>query len=404
VACYQLLLEQATEETMDGSTWQYWNNSGAICWLVAIHFFGGTAQVLDKSFLVAVERDWIVRLSTSSLVVSNPNTESETPVYRNDDQDNLERLDNQEKWLSETNVALKQIDLSCQIVAPVVSGWILNSIPNMGISWVGLVTTTALLVEWNCMSRIANLVPEVNEPNNRPENGEDEDMLENEESTPDSNPCAWISLTTYFRQPVSLPGVGLALLYFNVLTFAGMMTAYLVARGMSLSTIGLWRGIASTIGLLGTFAYHESTKHFSLRFTALWSIVWEFICLTITFASIFVLDDTTSLTLLIAGVLFSRIGLWVYDIAVTQLFQQSVPEEERGQVGGTQMSLNSWMELLPFGLAMIFHRPTQFYVMIVGGYLAVGLAMLLYSIDYVRTRRRYQRVMLQRMVSRCCQL
>jgi iron-regulated transporter 1 len=140
----------------------------------------------------------------------------------------------------------------------------------------------------------------------------------------------------------------------------------------------MWRGASSTIGLLGTCVYHQSAKHFSLPFTALWSIVWEFLCLTLTFASIFSKEQDLALVLLIGGVLPSRIGLWVYDIAVTQLFQQSVTESVRGQVGGTQNSLNALMELLPFLLAIFYHKPSQFYVLIAGGYLAVGLAMLLY--------------------------
>jgi iron-regulated transporter 1 len=148
---------------------------------------------------------------------------------------------------------------------------------------------------------------------------------------------------------------------------------------------------------LGTCVYHQSAKHFSLPFTALWSIVWEFLCLTLTFASIFISKEDhqdLALALLIGGVLPSRIGLWVYDIAVTQLFQQSVTESVRGQVGGTQNSLNAFMELLPFLLAIFYHKPSQFYVLIVGGYLAVGLAMLLYVVGvylpyyYYRGRRR----------------
>jgi hypothetical protein len=44
-----------------------------------------------------------------------------------------------------------------------------------------------------------------------------------------------------------LAGLGLALLYFNVLTFSGMMTAYLVSKGMALLSIGMWRDVASTV-------------------------------------------------------------------------------------------------------------------------------------------------------------
>jgi iron-regulated transporter 1 len=356
-----------------------WKQPSSILWLIAIHLLGGLAQVLDKSFLVAVERDWIVEMATNSNSLSEE-----------DDNHAHQCL-----WLSETNVTLKQMDLTCQVLAPAVSGWILSLFPTFGIIWVGLVNAVALLVEWWCMTRIARLVPSLNDPKQQNNNTQDDKQEEEETSTSYASAFGWSSLQVYFRQPVALAGLGLALLYFNVLTFSGMMTAYLVSKGMALSTIGMWRGVASTVGLLATCIYHQSAKHYSLQFTALWSICSEFLCLTFTFGSIFAVDDSAvSLALLIGGVLPSRIGLWVYDIAVTQLFQQSVAERVRGQVGGTQMSLNAWMELLPFGLAMVYHKPSQFYVLIVGGYVSVGVAMLLYVLGvylpHVRRRRVYE--------------
>ena len=46
-------------------------------------------------------------------------------------------------------------------------------------------------------------------------------------------------------------------------------------------------------------------------------------------------------------------------------------ETSLGRIGGC---------LLPFGLGMIYSEPSQFVVFIIGGYLAVGLAMVLYIV------------------------
>jgi hypothetical protein len=48
-------------------------------------------------------------------------------------------------------------------------------------------------------------------------------------------------------------GIGLALLYANVLTFGEMMVGYLVEKGgMSTASIGHWKGSAHGAAFLGT--------------------------------------------------------------------------------------------------------------------------------------------------------
>ncbi len=162
------------------------------------------------------------------------------------------------------------------------------------------------------------------------------------------------------------------------------MTAYLVWRGMKLDTVGIWRGVACAIGLLGTLAYHTSVKYLRLETTALWSIISQFACLSISYASLWVDDYELSLAILMFGVCASRIGLWVYDIAITQLMQLQVPDDVRGVVGGVQQSLNAFFDLMTFGIGLFLPDPRQFYVYVAAGYASVGIAMLLYGYDFAR--------------------
>jgi iron-regulated transporter 1 len=359
----------------------------SILLLLGIHFLGALAQVLDKSFLVAVERDWIVVMAQN---------------VPGDD------------WLAQTNVTMKQIDLTCQIVAPAISGWLLtywagnddnNSVSDWSgaIWWVGACNMMALLIEWICTARIYHMVPSLSRKLQlqRHDDSQEVNAQEFSESSrrEEHQPkcCRLLgleSLDIYFQQrTVAWGGVGLALLYFNVLSFSGMMTAYLVSRGMPFRRIGTWRGISSAVGLLGTFCYHWSAKRYRLEFTGLWSIIFEFACLSVTFGSIFVSDDDLSLTLLITGVLPSRIGLWVYDIAMTQMMQKLVAAPVRGSVGGTQNSMNAVCELLPYLLGMVFSKPGQFHVFIIGGYVAVAIAMVLYIIGVYIPYRKYRQLL-----------
>jgi iron-regulated transporter 1 len=171
----------------------------------------------------------------------------------------------------------------------------------------------------------------------------------------------------------------------NALTFGAIMTAYLVFRGMRLETVGIWRGISSAVGLAGTFVYHASVKRTTLVNTGMWSIIYEFACLSICFASLFVDDFNLSMGMLIAGACASRIGLWVFDIAVTQLFQEFIPDGIRGAVGGTQQSLNAFFSLFSFGLGLVFPDPREFHIYIAAGYGAVGVAAIMYTLGvYIR--------------------
>jgi len=158
------------------------------------------------------------------------------------------------------------------------------------------------------------------------------------------------------------------------------MTAYLVWRGMRLETIGTWRGISAAVGLAATFVFHVSSQRMTLVATGMWSVTYQFACLSLSIVSLFVDDFFWSMVLLISGVCSSRIGLWVFDLSVTQLMQEFVPGPVRGIVGGTQNSLNAFFELLIFGLGLVIPDPKDFYVFITGGFVAVGLAMALYAV------------------------
>ena len=140
---------------------------------------------------------------------------------------------------------------------------------------------------------------------------------------------------------------------------------------MRLETVGVWRGISAAVGLSGTFVYHFSVRRTTLVNTGMWSVAYQFACITISFASLFVEDFNVSIVMLIAGVCLSRVGLWVFDITVTQLMQEFIPPGIRGVVGGTQQSLNALFQLLSFALGLVFPDPREFHIYVSAGYGAV---------------------------------
>lgn len=195
------------------------------CWslflLISIHILGATAKIFDRGFVVAIERDWIVVMSTSIL---------------DDSLSMEEQLVVQKKWLSETNVAMKQIDLSCKVVAPAVTGLVIayldnGSDPHHGsdlrgaAAFIGGLNVLALFVEYFCTAAIYKLVPNLALQSTGLEK---EDQLESDEVDQESQwqdqagdvgqlgrPCicgAPRGLRIFLDQSVSWAGIGLSLL------------------------------------------------------------------------------------------------------------------------------------------------------------------------------------------------
>ncbi|CAB9505585.1 family 40 member 1 [Seminavis robusta] len=367
-------------------------DSTSVLLLVGIHILGSIANLLNSGFLVAMERDWIVVMSqyaSKTFHINHNNNYNDAPM------DTVSR-----EWLSKTNVTMKQIDLSCKVVAPAVAGFLIAAFDNQdggsnhsdlrgAAVLVGGINMTALIVEYICTARIYKMLPALairkDTKCQQPTTSENQDEEQAAATTKIEPPkdSKWRFLPTsvqiYLDQPVSMGGVSLALLYLNVLSFGGIMTAYLVWRGMRLDTIGLWRGVSSAVGLMGTFAYHFSVKRTTLVKTGMWSIAYQFTCLTMSYVSLFIENYTLSLTMLILGVCTSRIGLWVFDISITQLWQEYTPDGIRGVVGGVQQSFNAFFTLVSFGLGIVFPDPKDFYIYVAVGYVSVGVALLLYT-------------------------
>nr|XP_012802990.2 solute carrier family 40 member 1-like [Jaculus jaculus] len=96
-------------------------------------------------------------------------------------------------------------------------------------------------------------------------------------------------------------------------------------------------------------------------------------------------ESYISIILLFSGVILARIGLWSFDLTVTQLLQENIPEVERGAVNGVQCSLNYLMDLIHFMLVMLAPRPQQFGMLVFLSILFVITGHVLYFF-YARKR------------------
>jgi len=92
----------------------------------------------------------------------------------------------------------------------------------------------------------------------------------------------------------------------------------------------------------------------------------------------------TSVTLLLCGIISGRLGLWVADLAVQQIFQEKIAEDERGVLCGVQTGLQSGMDLIKFLLVIALPHQYTFGFLIIASFLFIscgGLFFLKFCIN-----------------------
>ncbi|XP_074071615.1 ferroportin [Macrotis lagotis] len=232
----------------------------------------------------------------------------------------------------------------------------------------------------------------------------------------------WIS---YYNQPVFLAGMALSFLYMTVLGFDCITTGYAYTQGLSGSMLSILMAASAITGIMGTVAFTRLREKCGLVRTGLISGIAQVACLCLCVVSVFVpgspLDlsvspfedirtrfiqnseyppiETTeepetffatgmynllnesyptkgytemspkpvpllSVSLLFAGVIAARIGLWAFDLTVTQLLQENVIESERGIINGVQNSMNYLLDLVHFIMVILAPNPEAFGLLV----------------------------------------
>ncbi|XP_053497694.1 solute carrier family 40 member 1 [Ictalurus furcatus] len=100
-------------------------------------------------------------------------------------------------------------------------------------------------------------------------------------------------------------------------------------------------------------------------------------------------ESYVSISLLFLGVITARIGLWSFDLTVTQLLQETICESERGIVNGVQSSINYMMDLLHFLMVISAPQPQHFGILVIISVFFITAGHIMYFL-YTRKAKRKQ--------------
>ncbi|ESQ40264.1 hypothetical protein EUTSA_v10013299mg [Eutrema salsugineum] len=359
--------------------------------LVVLTNLSGAVGVLSTlAGTILIERDWVVVMS-----------EGHSPAV-----------------LTRMNSVIRSIDLSSKLLSPVITGLIISfvSLRASAITFAAWATITVWIEYWLFIS-VYSGVPAIVQSDARRSSrlmsrtqAEETDIASrylhvpllqgttSEDNIPSrsgimrilerisgsSFVAAW---RNYLNQEIVLPGVALALLFFTVLSFGTLMTATLEWKGIPTYIIGIGRGISAGVGLAATVVYPLMQSRLSPLRTGLWSFWSQWTCLLVCVGSIWVETEKIASYMLMAGVAASRLGLWMFDLAVIQQMQDLVPESDRCVVGGVQNSLQAALDLMANLLGIIVSDPKDFRILTLFSFSTVSLAGILYTVHVHRIRK-----------------
>ncbi|XP_034042764.1 solute carrier family 40 member 1 [Thalassophryne amazonica] len=243
--------------------------------------------------------------------------------------------------------------------------------------------------------------------------------------------AGWVA---YYNQSIFFAGMSLAFLYMTVLGFDCITTGYAYMQGLNGSVLSLLMGASAISGICGTVAFTWIRKKCGLIRTGFISGVAQLSCLMMCVISVFapgspfdlsvspfqdlyshivgektlpeaedsltagfasqvlavnattvaptedlpVLQSYVSVGLLFAGVIAARVGLWSFDLTVTQLIQENVIESERGVISGVQNSMNYLLDLLHFMMVILAPNQEAFGLLVIISVSFVTMGHLMY--------------------------
>ncbi|CAJ0958998.1 unnamed protein product, partial [Mesorhabditis belari] len=241
----------------------------------------------------------------------------------------------------------------------------------------------------------------------------------------------------FWRQRIFSAALGMALLFMTVLGFDGLAIGYGQSVGLPDSLIGGFRSFGSLCGILGAIFYAYFDQLMGVRKTGVFGLTFQQIFLLLAISSIFMPGSPTdlrgyfdsltadkwwsdfkdsfapvstiapvnstdtgidwknfksnghsmmSIFAFLIGIATARFGLWMADLAITQVMQEGVEEGERNTVFGVHNALCQTFSVLKDVMVILLPEPSTFAICMVISYLFVFSGFLAYIYYLLKTR------------------
>ena len=152
-------------------------------------------------------------------------------------------------------------------------------------------------------------------------------------------------------------------LFFTVLSFGPLMTVYLRWAKVSDYWIGLSRGANALFGFAGASLFPYLKSKWGIWLLAQRSLWYQFAMVFFAASAFFWGTQDQINVIIIFGVLFSRVGLWIFDLCARQIAQETIPENLRGAVNGFWASIVAFFNMATFIVAITFPDPNDFILL-----------------------------------------
>jgi iron-regulated transporter 1 len=347
-------------------------------WGIASILFSVFARLGSLGSTIAVEKRWTIVLAQGASEYTYGRLDS-LEAAPSDEQEICAGPQLTNRALSRINARLRSIDLTCNLCAPIVVGLLLDyTAPKYAALVIGSFNLLAWPLEVLCLRWIHGTYRDVFNSPAICEVDQNEVKGEKVEARQDwmCEPCL-----LYWKQPCFRSFLALALLYLSIVGFGSIMTAWLGASGFRPGFVGIARAFAAISGLGATFVTPNLVQRFGAELAGVGFIwwMWAFI-LPCTIAAFFSSQCPLCLWIVVGCVIFSRFGLWGFDLTVTQLLQERiVPSEKVGAVNGTHAALQNAFDALAALACVVLPGPEDFVWLICFSLASVTIAASLHT-------------------------
>lgn len=278
--------------------------------------------------------------------------------------------------LAKFNSRLKQVDLFTEVSSPVLAGLILlirpETFPLLGFIIIVFWNILSFIPEYRLLLTVFRIRPDLLKTKLSLSNASKKTFMQNLLG-------GWRS---FFRQPVAAASICYAILWLSVLSPHGILLTAFLKGGWHLSEplIGLFRGLGALFGLTSTFLFLKVLKKSNLMSAG--RAFLQFQSLMVLAALIcFYLDFKMGFLIFI---LFSRIGLYGFSLGETQIRQEGIPENLRGEINGFASSLTSIATLFLYASGTLLPSVESFHILVDMSVAFVCLSAFVFTIWSVK--------------------